>query len=114
MCAELFLRRTDRRSGKMDVGRSWFDFAPRHGERHFPEPAGVFFATMSALKRITETAWAQRHAINRLAWCISNCEAFQRNTQLQFKAISPPVALDLAAKLTGYTALGKNAAEASS
>ena len=44
----------------------------------------------------------------------SNCEAFQRNTQLQSKAISPPVVLDLARQLSGHTALGKNAAKAAS
>jgi len=46
--------------------------------------------------------------------CISNGEAFQRNTQRQSKAISTPVVLDLATQLTGHTALGKNAAKAAS
>jgi hypothetical protein len=44
--------------------------------------------------------------------CISTCEAFQRNTELQSKAISPPVVLDLARRF--HSALGENAAKTGS
>ena len=58
--------------------------------------------------------WIARAQLTAANGFCSGCEAFQRNAQLQSKAISPPVVLDLARQLPGHTALGKNAAKAAS